>query len=678
MKSRYTLGKKPSKTLLSTFIFFALVLANSAHCAEESFDFSAFDVVETETPYRDRIIDSTTLVPLLDDEDDKGLDEGLPRSFHAEWIAQESKQSGQTTREAGFSVGGFWDTENWGSFSADALMFHGEQSGTSDEKDWRGSATVWQRGLAMPGGWSVNNGLGVLNTSLPNLLREQYRFFLPGAPMIGASTEWLQRNNAVQLQASIGRGGVYRGARLSGFESGDGAIASLGAQTAWSPQWTGAAAMMATDGRIVPNTSGLPQFQNNRTTALLFAIRWQDPEDIVTLNFQASESESFASHDAAKAVGLWVDARANRGLYTHRYGTFYLEPDLAWGAFPINNDVMGAYYRLEYQRARWSWNTSLDRVTSISGNGFDGFYGNAFLRYQASPLLSYGGGVSLRDADANQATTLQLFADTHTNFGQTRFQYDAAKNESNNDSWQVLIDHSLPLREGMRLSLSAGFGELAYDIAQSTQSSSLAAYGGLDITDNISIDGTLRLSRDFGADASNTLDANLALRWRLNTQWSLLGNLYEVQGSRRSPFVLDPLANSSTFQSTAHDRSLYLSLRYNFQAGKAQSVLGGTATSATGSVAGSIFLDANKDNIRNASELPAANITVMLDNRYVARTDEQGRFQFNSVSTGNHIITVITDNLPLPWFVDEKSIEQKIKVEVREETIINIGAIQQR
>jgi hypothetical protein len=671
-------NKKRSISTLGKCVSFAMVLSFISHNVEAT-TFAPDDenlknsTENNQQEYRDRIIDADNLPQLASDEDNEDLEQGLPRSFHSELIANTSTQNGQKTRETGIVVGGFWDTENWGSFSAEALAFRGNPTNAGEQ--WRGSASLWQRGLQMPGGWSVNNGLGVLNTSLPPLLREQYRFFLPSTPMLGASSEWRQRESSLQLQASLGRGGVYSGARLSGFEFGEGSLASLGAQWEWSPEWSGAASFLLTDDRIVPNNQGLPQFQNGETRALVVANRWQGEQDSFTFNLQASENNN------NDALGAWLDARTERGSLTHRYGAFYLQPDLAWGAFPINNDVRGAYYRLDYQRARWSWNAGLDRVSSISRNGFDGWYGNTFIRYQANPKLGYGGGISKRETDGSNAQALQVYADMRSRSGQTRLQYDQANDDANNDSWQVLVDHSLPLREGARLSLSLGFGELSYDNEAPSQSTTLAAYGGFDLGDNISIDGTVRATHNDGVDASHTVDANLCMRWQMSSHWSLMSNLSQTAGTRRSPFILDPLGNTALLQSSARDRSLYLSLRYEFNAGKSAMLLGADTISASGgsgNVVGSVFLDENKDNTRGANELPAANITVVLDDRYIARTDEQGRFRFDRVSVGEHTVTIVPDNLPLPWFIDEEAIEQKVTVEVREQSNLDIGAMLQR
>ncbi|HNV84104.1 MAG TPA: carboxypeptidase-like regulatory domain-containing protein [Arenimonas sp.] len=624
-------------------------------------------------PYRDRIIVSDKLAALPIDEDDEESSDSLQRSMHVEWIAHQSRQGDVETREAGIAVGGFWETENWGSFSADGVLFYGDQDNPYTDGDaWRGSATLWQRGLNMPGGWQVNNGLGVLNTPLPNLLREQYRFFLPSVPMLGVSSEWLQRDDGLQIQASAGRGGVYAGARLNGFESGDGSVASLGAQWGWAPGFTGAFSLLATDGRIVPDDQGLPQFQNGETRALLFGNRWQGLHDSFTLNLQASDNDSL------QATGAWLDARANRGRFTHRYGIFYLEPDLAWGAFPINNDVSGAYYRLDYQRARWSWNGSLDRIDSISGNGFAGWYSNGYVRYQANPRLGYGGGFSMRESDGASAQTAQIFIDRQWRMGQTRFQYDQAHDSNSANSWQIVMDHSLPLKQGARLSISAGIGEVANDAVDTTRTATVAAYGGFDVGDGFSIDGTVRWNHDDGPDSSRSLDANLALQWKLSSHWSLLGNLTASRGSQRSPFVLDPLGNPADFQALPSSRSMYLSLRYDFNAGKSKFILGGSNNSGSGRVVGTIFLDENGDKVRSATEQTAANITVLLDGRYTVRTDQQGRFEFTRVAVGKHTVTIVPDNLPLPWFVDEDNLQQLLEVEVRRDTVMNIPATRQR
>lgn len=646
--------------------------------AEDAYDpFAAFDPPPQSTgaeTYRDRIIAPESLEPLPDDDDDDSS-AGPRRALHVEAIAHRSRFGGEDTLEFGAAFGGYWDTADLGTLSLDALAFRVDRDraayGRDDGARWRGTATLWQRGLDLPGGWRVDNGLGVLNTPMPALLRDQYRFLLPSVPMLGASSEWRQRARGLSLHGAVGRGGVYSGARLSGFESGDGAVGTVGAEWRWNAQWSGAATLLATDGRIVPDRQGLPAFQNVATRALLIGQRWQGARDQITLNLQASDGDG----DIGGATGAWLDGRSARGAYVHRYGLFNLQPDLAWGAWPIANDARGGYYRVDYQRARWSWNVGIDRIGSISGDGFDGWYGSAHARYQSSPRLSYGGNLSARrgrgDADAE---ALQAFVDLRTRGGDTRLQFDAAQDASGGDSWQVLADHALRLREGWRLSLSAGVGELANGGFRPARTTTLAAYGGFDIGTDLTIDGTARWTRSDGDAGARGLDLSLGWRWRIAPRWSLLGNLSENRGSRRSPFALDPLTNQPVFETLPHDRSLQISLRYDHAAGRAAQVLGGAPDAATGRVAGSIFLDDNDDGVRNAAERPVAGITLVLDGRYTLRTDDQGRFAFDRVAVGTHTLEVLADNLPLPWSLDPAQARRSVQVEVRDRNEIEIPA----
>ena len=648
---------------------------NTVYDPFRAFDPPADSAGKAPPAYRDRIISPEKLAPLPPDEDEDTLS-GPPRAFHVEAIAHRTRFGGERSLELGLGFGGYWDTSDFGAISADALLFHSDRD-RDDGKRLRGTATLWQRGLQMPGGWAVDNGLGVLNTPMPDLLRDQYRFILPSVPMIGVSTDWRQRESGLRVQAGIGRGGSYEGARLNGFEIGDGSVFTAAAQWRWSPRMDGAVDVLLTDGRIVPDNQGLPEFQNGRTRALFTGHRWNGTRDSLQLNVLASDG------NGDSAAGVWLDARSDRGGFVHRYGLFQLEPDLAWGAWPINNDVRGGYYRIDYNRARWSVNASLDRIDSVSGDGFDGWYGNGYVRYQASPRTGFGGGLTARqsgrDGSDDSAQTLQLFVDRLSDWGQTRLQYDRAHDSTGADSWQFLLDHALRMREGSRLSLSAGFGELARDRDQSSRTATLAAYGGFDLTDTFSVDGSVRWVRSSsGDDDSRGTDLNLGWRWRIASRWSLLGNLIESRGSRRSPFVLDPITNQPVFETLPHDRSIFLSLRYDYRAGQPRGVIGGPPNSATGDIVGTIFLDENNDGVRGASEQPAANITVLLDGRFSAKTDEQGRFRFDRVAVGAHDLLVIPDNLPLPWTIEDERGNPRVQVEVRKDATVDIGAVRQR
>lgn len=649
------------------------IAASLTTCLVQAQNASDPQVGET---YEDRIIAPQQLQGLPPDEDELTDSEGLPRSFHAEAVAGRNEYGDDAFDEQGISAGGLWQTEAWGAFSLDATLFNSDRQrfdGLGDDNGGLGGAvTLLQRDLYLNSGWRLNNGLGVLNTPAPALLRNQYRFYLPTVSFAGASSEWNQDATGLQLQGAFGRAGLYTGTRVIGFDVADGDVGALGAQWQWAPRWTGATSFLGTHGRIVPDDLGEPVFEQGDTQALYAATAWQGERDRVQGNLLASDG------DFGKSSGGWIDAASRRGRYQHNYGAFHLGEGLSWGAQPINNDVEGGYYRIGYQYARWNWNAGLDGIRSLSGQGFDGLYAIGFLRYQASSTLGYGGSLNLRDAP-DVSHSLQLFADNLSSWGQTRVQVDQAGTPSRSDSWQVSLDQAFPLQQGSRLSASVAYGSLRYDEdIGATNTTTLALYGARDLTDRLSIDGNARWSHGSGGEAFRGTDINIGLNWRVASRWSLTAAYYQSQGSRRSPFVLDPLVTGTPFISLPRNRSVFLSLRYERSAGQVQAVIGGAPGGPTGAIAGSLFLDDNGDGVRSAAEQPAANVTVVLDGRFALRTDSLGNFEFPRVATGAHNLTVVPDNLPLPWFIDEAAAQRTVRVEVRQATRIDIGARRQR
>ena len=630
-------------------------------------------------PYQDRVIDPASLPSTEDVEDAHPYDgSGLPRSFNAELAYSHGEFGDDRYQEYGISAGGFRESDRWGTWSLQASVSRRDDdridgpAGMDDDGDWTGAATLWQRNLAMPGQWRADNGAGVLNTPSLPLVREQYRFFLPGTLYAGLSSEWQNGTNGLRVQGGGGRIGHYTGSRLLGFETDEGNVGTLGAQWQWGQGWTGSATWLSSDGRLVAGDEGQAVIEDARSHAMHAATAWQDADDRVQLNLLASGG------DAGDARGGWIDARSERGRYTHNYGAFHLGKGLSWGSYPINNDTQGGYYRLAYQFARWSWNAGIDRIESISGGSFEGTYATAYARYQASSTLGYGGTVSLRDGD-DRAIGTQWFVDKSSDWGTTRLQWDSARVDGpGSDSWQASIDQAFPLRAGSRLSATLSHGELSYDNAPATRSSSLALYGGHDLTDRLSIDGQLRWTHGDGPNALRGSNANIAVNWALSPRWSLTASLYQNQGTQRSPFELDPLGQDPLFMRLPRERSAFLVLRYERDAGRMRAVIGGAPGAATGSVGGSVFLDDNDDGNFNAAETSVANLTVILDGRYAVRTDSQGRFEFQDVAVGEHTLTVMPDNLPLPWFIDEARAEQGIEVRVREDMRIDIPASRPR
>ncbi|MGH6641018.1 MAG: SdrD B-like domain-containing protein, partial [Polaromonas sp.] len=100
---------------------------------------------------------------------------------------------------------------------------------------------------------------------------------------------------------------------------------------------------------------------------------------------------------------------------------------------------------------------------------------------------------------------------------------------------------------------------------------------------------------------------------------------------------------------TPTHRSLQLLLRYEERAGSTAAPLGGLWGTGAGALSGTVFFDADANGRREAAEAGVPGVTVILDRRYVTRTDAQGRYEFPFVAAGPHLVEVSPDNVPLPW-----------------------------
>jgi len=129
--------------------------------------------------------------------------------------------------------------------------------------------------------------------------------------------------------------------------------------------------------------------------------------------------------------------------------------------------------------------------------------------------------------------------------------------------------------------------------------------------------------------------------------------------------------------SAAQERGIFLTLRYQRSSGSHFAPLGGAPGTGSGSIAGVVYLDANGNKQQDANEQGVANLTVILDGRFSAQTDDTGHFEFPAVAAGHHVITVSSDNLPLPWVVDDNG-RVDVQVATRGQTTIGIAATRMR
>lgn len=650
----------------------------SAHCSVSS----AESTLTAPIAYQDRIIASSDL-PKLSPTDQEQLDaSGLPRSLHLEWLSNYSRFDAQDRLEHGLSIRRFWQTEQLGEFSLDAVGLYRQPTSTDVnselDDDWQGRFTLWQRHFFINQHWRSNNGLGVLTTPVTPLLQRPARIFLPTIGFFGLTSQ-LQQNTQqtkqqfaqhTQIQFSTGQSGELNGRQVAGFERQHGEVYAFNAEWALPfTDWRAALASVQNDPvkHLVSHTT-LPHPEPARSA--LAAVGWYHRDQSINVNLLHSDSAE------GQALGFWTDAQHRRQNLSHQYGWYYLQPDLNWGGVPMQQDAQGGYYRLNYQYARWLWNTGIDYLQSVTDRRLDGIYATGFARYQANSRTGYGVSSSLQQGDQDHATTQQLFMDHRHLWGQTRLQLDYADAPAQAyQNQQISLDHAFVLQQGQRLSTAISYQQTQH-AQQHTDALSLAAYGGLRVTDRLSLDGNASWGTTLGQLKRRVTNLNLSANWQISPHWQLSSTLYQNQLALNQALQLDPLQPQLTQMTQRQDdQALLFRLSYQQRGGQALNIMGGQAGTAVGRIKGSVFLDENRDGVRSASEQTASQVTVLLNDRYAVQTNERGEFEFHAVAVGRYQLRVVTDNLPLPWYFDHGNEIRQVEVRLRQPTMIDLGAV---
>ncbi len=598
--------------------------------------------------YEDRLIDGGTLAA-----DDEALGtpynpDGWARYWRVEGVGSYYDQQGLITRENGLRLSGRIDTPQYGALSAEA---------TARVAPGSFIATLVQRDFAFDNHWRVNNALGVVTTLGIDLTRTQYRFYLPTSAALGATTEWI-RDADVQLQASVGQPGNFDGFRLSGFESLQGTYSAAGVQWAFAPQWQAGAQYVGARGVESPyavNGNGKVDSQ-----AAFASVAWTGTATRLQGNVLASDAST--EGQSVRANGIWLDGRTLWAGVTHNYGIFRLEPGLTWGYQPVNNDVEGAYYRFAYSSLRWQLDGGVDYANSVSGRGTSGTYLTINGRYQWNTRIGLGGNAGYLSNGGQRAAQATAFGDLVWSQGVSRLQLSVLTNNNtpSNDAQQVSLDHTWNMPAGSRLSTTINAtrdvtgaytaGDTAYP-RSTLRRVGIGVLGGGDITNSLSLDANLQYNLLTLNGSASGVYGNVNLNWRLSPQWSIVGTYYDNTDNTAQLFVLDPLIPVVNPVPTQRSRAVLLSIRYEDRAGSSVVPIGGRAGSPAGTIAGTLFLDLNDNGRRDPGEPGAANVTILLNGRFPTRTDEAGRFEFPFVAAGAQVVSVIPDNLPLPWAV---------------------------
>jgi hypothetical protein len=610
--------------------------------------------------YEDNLIEGGKLEPLATESGDTTYNaEGPARSWRVEGYASRIEQAGTIRHENGMVLAGRLDTLQYGALSLDATL---RGAGTASV------VTLWQRGLAFDNGWVANNGLGTLNTPAIDLTRNQFRFYLPTFPVLGASTEWIRHGGDLVIQAATGQPGLYDGIRVAGFSRLGGTVSTVGAQLRVDRNLS--VGVQVADANNVPSSVD-PSLPSPKVSgrSVFAALQWHDAVSQLQLNALDSETSDTGRHN----LGVWADGEARDGRFHHNYGIFRFEPNLSWAYTPVNANLQGGYYRLSYSSQQWNWSAGVDGVAPVStANGTRGWFSTGNVRYQVDTTTGVGGGSTLRTGQGPSALAAYAFLDKQTRFGTTRAQLDVVSASGQEHSRQVTIDQAWPTQVGLRISTSLQAGEQKTSDAD-VKRFSVAAFGGMDLTNNLSIEGNIRYSLDRDTARTTGAFANIGMIWKITPRWSLLATYYDNR-SDITPFAtLEPVVPVQPLPVVPHDRAIFLNVRYEDHAGTPVAPLGGMPGSGAGSLMGYVYYDANDNGRRDAAEQGAANLTVILDGRFGTRTDKDGRFEFPLLASGAHAITIIPDNLALPYSIPGEG-RREVIVHTRETTTLEVAA----
>ena len=613
--------------------------------------------------YEDRLIDGGSLPADIS----VGLEsqrnaEGWPRTFRVQAITSRVTRNDVNADESGVQLGGMLDTPNHGALSLEANLRtssgYGDSSGNL--------LSLHQIGLPMNGGWVVNNSLGATNAPAVDLARSQYRFFVPVILSNGATTEWRNPDHNLQVHASAGQPGLLTGIYVPTFEDLGGRQASAGVQWGNGDGWS--AALQATDVADVRFSIGRPDAAAEISSQSWFgAVGWGTSGMHVQLNLVESSTD-----DQSGQVGAWVDAAIRQGRTQHNFGAFHLEPGLVWGNLSLTSNLEGGYYRAAFQNRRWTLDGGVDYVSPVSGGDDSTIFGTGYGRYQVSSRLGIGGGMNVRQGGTEAWSTFG-FVDNANRLGVGRAQLEYATDDFR-DNTQLTLNQTWNTPPGTRLGNSIFLGREQIADASANRIG-VAMNGGGDIRSNLAFDVDARWDTSDGQSSYDNVLASAALNWAFATGWTMGANYYLSRNSWRTPFeVTSPIPGlPSSIDQRSDDEGFFVSVRYQWQAGSRMSALGGGPGRGSGSIGGVLFLDENDNGRFDAGEVGAPNVVVLLNSRFAARTNAQGRFEFPAVAAGAHVLTVVQDNLPLPWTVPADG-RTSISVGVRDQTFVTLAA----
>ena len=613
--------------------------------------------------YQDRLIEPGLDEQLFDEEflEQEAEPEGR-RFLSIEYQHYREDQQLDDLTENGLVLNWRRETRDYGEFDLEAALRKGDHQPFSDSSG-SGRFILNQYGFALDEKHIMDNTLGVLRSSADPMLTSSFRLNLSSTLLAGGQTRVTRDDDSV-LYASAGRIGRLDSGQIQGFDFEDGEQYALGYSRRLNHKWRAGAHLVSVNGS--ENTSD--------HQSMVTALQFEDPES----------RDRYLAHalvDSNGQYGVWLDGDNRINDWRYRYGIFRLDPELLWSDSTPANDQQGAYVRSEMQRLRYDVTIGLDllqtdidnRPDIIGNNLFNGFV-NA--TWRLTRKTNVGSTLTLRGnsprdglEDDSHAYTLAGFVSHGFPVGTSRLQLKAAdlkQSGKTGNAWEVIWDQDWNLSRDLSLSST-----LSHETESGLDENEDRSEASLLVRHNVSADlswngdiSYVHLDRG-GGNKQDTFNASLALAWHFLPHWdaSVRATWNRVDD--------DIMLVSST--DLDDEKTLLLNLRYSKRSGRPFTRTGhDTENKGFGRVVGTVFFDGNGDGIRQAGERAAAGVFVYLDRRYQAVTDRDGRYEFESVPSGNHNVTLAQEDLPLPWGLLEDA-PLKVQVGVRQTSIVDFG-----
>ena len=527
--------------------------------------------------------------------------------------------------------------------------------------------------------------VGDTYSELTDGLSRNYRLSLGSTTVRGASTRVF--SSELDLRAGFGQRGNLTGGPYPGFEKSQGTLGWLGATLRLDEKWFTAFQLDQARNVAAYYYDPLTAQGFGRKDVTSWATSLGYGRDVLRDgDFKARAtlvgsrvSSSTPGVPTGDSHGLFVEASARTGLYRHEFGAYTARPNLYFGDYALATGTRGTYWRVDRNTSRMSWGAGLDyeraaadasfRLSGYRRVGANGNFQYLFdrynsvggsvsayrTRYEASPASSLP-GTSTGGGDGRSLYASAFYQTRFFDWPRSRFTLTVRRNElivlgdsaATGQEVQWEQDWIGGRYETMRPELTTTIGHARDRSGGTARSYPTAGLqfrywfdGGFNVGGNLrytSQSGGLYTSR--GLSGSLTAEKDLGSGWRLG----FMANFNQARAS------LLPTSWSAPNLYRSNEKTAYVYLRWEGSAGTGYRAAGMRAEGpGGGSVSGRVFYDANRDGEEQSGEGGVSGVEVLLDGRYRAITDRDGRFEFPLVATGRHQLTLRLESVPLPW-----------------------------